>query len=240
MLDSGAQPSVMDTKPLEELRLPFQVRPSQVHGVGDTSVPTRGLDCGNGIALYHRFVVLDSIEHTIILGRDFLKRFRSTEFDWMNRRVRLGSHWLQTEACLWGGHVLSRAGAVWNVLQEGGVENGREGALTDEWNVNPSLDRHQRTAMTKLLEEYSEVFARNPKKPKQTFFMEHVINTGNALPVKSRYIRVCPRTEGQMRVQINLMLENEIIRPSTSPWASRIILVQKNTAHSGLQSTIEH
>ena len=193
MLNSGAQPSVIDTMSLEELRVPFQVCPSQVHGVGDTAVPTRGfvdlrVDCGNGIALDHKFVVLDSVEHTIILGRDFLKRFRSTEFDWDNRRVRLGPHWLQTEACLWGGHVLSRAGAVWNVLQEGGVENGREGALTDEWNVNPSLDRHQRAAMTKLLEEYWEVFARNPKKPKQTFLMEHVINTGNALPVKSGYV----------------------------------------------------
>ena len=66
MLDSGAQPSVIDTRSLEELRVPFQVRPSQVHGVGDTSVPTRGLvdlrvDCGNGIALNHRFVVLDSV-----------------------------------------------------------------------------------------------------------------------------------------------------------------------------------
>ena len=57
--------------------------------------------------------------------------------------------------------------------------------------------------------------------------MEHRIDTGEALPVKSRYGRVCPRTEKEIRVQIEQMLENRIIRPSNSPWASRVILVQK-------------
>ena len=57
--------------------------------------------------------------------------------------------------------------------------------------------------------------------------MEHVIEAGNALPVKARYVRVSPQTEREIRYQIEQMLNNEIIRPSSSPWASRVILVKK-------------
>ena len=60
--------------------------------------------------------------------------------------------------------------------------------------------------------------------------MEHRIDTGDALPVKSRYLRVNPLTEGEIRVHIEQMLGNGITRPSNSPWASRVILVQKKDA----------
>ena len=108
MLDSGAQPFIIDTDSLGKLHVNFQIRASQVHGVCATPIKTKGLvnlevDIGRGCHLKHRFVVLDSSEQTIILGRDFLKRFKSTEFDWENSRVRLGGSWLSTEASFWGG-----------------------------------------------------------------------------------------------------------------------------------------
>ena len=54
------------------------------------------------------------------------------------------------------------------------------------WNVNPSLDPTQQRELIKLLEEYSEIFASNPKKPTTTHLMQHVIQTGDSLPVKSK------------------------------------------------------
>ena len=39
----------------------------------------------------------DSNEPTF-LGRDYLLLFSSTEFDWENHKIRLGRHWLHTEA----------------------------------------------------------------------------------------------------------------------------------------------
>ena len=45
----------------------------------------------------------------------------------------------------------------------------------------------------KLLEEYSDIFASNPKKPTTTHLMQHVIETGDSLPMKSKNIRVLPK-----------------------------------------------
>ena len=51
--------------------------------------------------------------------------------------------------------------------------------------------------------------------------------TDDALPVKSRYYRIPVAWEGEVSNQIQEMLDNGIIRPSSSPWNSPIILVKK-------------
>ena len=77
MLDSGAQPSIIDTVSLEKLGVDCQGRPGRVHGVHATPITTRGVvDLRVEFGVYpmkHRFIVLESREQTIILGRDFLK-----------------------------------------------------------------------------------------------------------------------------------------------------------------------
>ena len=67
---------------------------------------------------------MDSCESTIILGRDFLSQFNSTEFDCANYRVRLGHIWLPTEGSLHGGQILSRAKVVDSVAIEEPCEQG--------------------------------------------------------------------------------------------------------------------
>ena len=57
--------------------------------------------------------------------------------------------------------------------------------------------------------------------------MEHRIITGDALPVRQKPRRIPKAWEGEVDAQIKEMLENEIIRPSASPWNSPIILVKK-------------
>ena len=81
MLDSGAQPSIIDTESLEKLGVDCRGRPGRVHGVCATPIKTRGVvdlevDFGARDPVEHKFIVLDSREQTVILGRDFLKRFR--------------------------------------------------------------------------------------------------------------------------------------------------------------------
>ena len=77
MVDSGAQPSIIDTVSLEKLGVDCQGRPGRVHGVCATPITTRGvvdLEVDFGVyPMKHRFIVLESREQTIILGRDFLK-----------------------------------------------------------------------------------------------------------------------------------------------------------------------
>ena len=164
--------------------------------------------------LTHKFLVLDSPERTIILGRDFLIRFKSTEFDWNEGRIRLGEIWLSTEASVWGGQVLSIAEMVKYMF----VEH-NENTSCNGWNISPNLDLTQQRELIKLLEEYSDIFASNPKKPNNTHLMLHVIETGDSLPVKSKNIRVSPQTVQEINSQISQMLQNGIVRPSASPWA---------------------
>ena len=148
------------------------------------------VNIGKSTPMKHRFMVLDSAEPTLILGRDYL---------------------------------MSRAVAVNSVLQS--HEN--TSYWRRDWNVNPDLIRHQRSRITELLEEFSDVFATNPKKPNGTHCVEHVIETGGAYPVRVRCGRVSPQTERDINIQIEQMLDNGVIRPSTSPWASRVILIRK-------------
>ena len=98
----------------------------------------------------HRFIVLESREQTIILGRDFLKRFKSTEFDWENHGIRLGEYWVPTEASFWGGRVLSRAGAIRCLLEE---PECLPPTTTVKWNINPDLNQQERETLRTLLED---------------------------------------------------------------------------------------
>ena len=89
-----------------------------------------------------------------------------------------------------------------------------------------NLSDDEKARLMAVVEKHSDVFARNPKKPKQTSVI-HPIVTDETMPVKSRYYRVPVAWEQEVNKQIQEMLENGIIRPSSSPWNSPIILVKK-------------
>ena len=59
--------------------------------------------------------------------------------------------------------------------------------------------------------------------------MEHRIITTDALPVKNKPRRFPKAWEPEVDQQIIEMLENDIIRPSCSPWNAPIILVKTRT-----------
>ena len=174
--------------------------------------------------LNHKFTVLRSPEPTVILGRDFLRRYTTTEFDWANHKVRLGDFWLSSEATITGGQALSRAELVSSAYY---LPESNTASSSNECKINPELDPRQKSQIQALLEEFHDVFAENPKKPSTTTTAQHLIETGNALPIKAKSIRVSPQVEAEINVQIGQMLRNGIIRPSSSPWASRVILVRK-------------
>ena len=132
---------------------------------------------------------------------------------------------MSSEATITGGQALSRAELVTGTNR---IPHKPGAAVTrDGWDVNRDLDSQQECRIKELLEEFRDVFAVDPKKPNVTTHAQHKIETGNALPVKAKSVRVSPRVEAEVNVQVGQMLRNGIIRPSMSPWASRVILVQK-------------
>ncbi len=54
-----------------------------------------------------------------------------------------------------------------------------------------------------------------------------MINTNQANPVRQRVRRIPPHRRQEVRDLLEKMRENDLIRPSSSPWASPVVLVQK-------------
>ena len=223
--NTGADPSVVDKGTMQAMRIPYEVREDRVYGLGRSPLVVCGtarisIDIGNAQRVDHEVDVLDTTTKTAILGRRFLALFKDTTFDWENLRVKLEGHWIPSLAAACGGQAATRA----EVMRIEGV--GNKSSVTGKFDINPRLPYRQRQAIQRLLEKWTGVFAENPKRPQKIKTAEHVITLLDERPVRHRPLRVSPEMEAEVSRQIDEMLGG-IIRLSTSPWASRVILVKK-------------
>ncbi len=80
-----------------------------------------------------------------------------------------------------------------------------------------------------LLNEYADVFS-TPEQPFGcTDLIMHSIDTGDSSPVKKRAYRTSPQMRTEIDKKINELLDQDLIEPSDSPWASPIIMVRKKS-----------
>ena len=85
----------------------------------------------------------------------------------------------------------------------------------------------QRKALEETLIEYQDVFSKHDNDLGFTHLAEHTIDTDNARPIKQPFRRVPLAYEQAEKEAIDKMLEQDVIRPSSSPWASPLVLVKK-------------
>ena len=71
------------------------------------------------------------------------------------------------------------------------------------------------------------MFATNSGELGLTSVSEHKIETQDAVPIKQLPRRLTNALRPVVEEQVSEMLENQVIKPSNSPWASPIILVRK-------------
>ena len=78
-----------------------------------------------------------------------------------------------------------------------------------------------------MLLQFQDIFAADQHDLGHTTAIKCQIDTGNSPPIKQRARRMPPihRQEAQQLLQD--MLSNDIIQPSSSPWASPVVLVKK-------------
>ena len=88
-----------------------------------------------------------------------------------------------------------------------------------------AMGKHCKVA--ELLRDFSETFSKNEDDLGCTNLTSHVIDTGNARPVKQAPRRTPSAFEGRDREALEKMLSRGTIRESTSPWASPVVLVPK-------------
>lgn len=77
------------------------------------------------------------------------------------------------------------------------------------------------------LYEYADVFQLPGQALGNTPLVKHVIETGGHAPIAQRPYRVPQSRRKALKENIDEMLNEGIIRPSTSPWASPVVIVDK-------------
>ena len=95
------------------------------------------------------------------------------------------------------------------------------------------LNEQQTNETDKLFLDNIDVFAENISEEGQTIeltqthIVEHEIKTNDAEPIKQRPYRIAPSENQFVKNELDAMLDKGIIRESTSPWASPIVIVPK-------------
>lgn len=96
----------------------------------------------------------------------------------------------------------------------------------DSLDLTPLTPEEQRQVRA-LLSKYSSVFSAHDADLGCTTLIEHKIPLTDEVPVKQRYRRIPPSEYEAVKAHINQLLEAQVIRESSSPYASPIVLVKK-------------
>ena len=89
------------------------------------------------------------------------------------------------------------------------------------------LDVKQRKHVRKFLIRHSEIFAKDDRDFGRTDLVKHNINTGSKPPIRQPLRRTPVHLQDTVNEHIGDMLKRDVIEPSSSPWASGIVLAKK-------------
>lgn len=151
----------------------------------------------------------------------------------IGRYQKLGTISQVEETDLYGKEDLSLTQDCEGVVQVGVVEASEVPEdLNPDCEVNnlvdrPDLTEQQRVDLGVLLNKWSNVFAANDDDFGRTGIVQHRIPTGDAAPIRDRFRPLPPTLYKDMKTLLAGMLKNNVIRESSSPWASPIVLVRK-------------
>ena len=84
----------------------------------------------------------------------------------------------------------------------------------------------QQQQLNELFKEYSDVFSQGEDDLGNTPLLEHAIET-HGPPLRQPYQRQNPAVRREEMAQVQQMLSSNVIRPSKSPGASPVVMVQK-------------
>jgi hypothetical protein len=93
-------------------------------------------------------------------------------------------------------------------------------------NIGP-LDAKQGKQFSQLLMEFSDLFAQDTTELGRTDLVTHRIYTEEGPPIRSRPYSSSPTEQTFIKEEIQRMLDSGLIRPSSSPWTSPVVLVRK-------------
>ena len=89
------------------------------------------------------------------------------------------------------------------------------------------LNDDDRIKFRELFRCYRDIFAFPDDQPGKISLVQHVIDTGDAIPIKKRPYRTSPQCKQEVDRQVKVMLQKGVIRESVSPWSSPVVLIKK-------------
>ncbi|UYV71623.1 hypothetical protein LAZ67_8003894, partial [Cordylochernes scorpioides] len=106
------------------------------------------------------------------------------------------------------------------------IENKEKQNENDEiqFQINKNLSFKEQERLKQILAKYTDLFS---SRLGRTSLAKHQIHTEDAKPIKHKPYRVSAKERTIIKDQIDEMLEEGIIRQSSSPWSFPVILVKK-------------
>ena len=104
---------------------------------------------------------------------------------------------------------------------------GRKERLFEALDVSPALADKERQQLRTVLADHADVFALDPTELGSTEVVQHDIDTGDTRPIRQPARRIPFVLRHTIDDMVDDMLQQGIIRPSHSPWASPVVLVAK-------------
>ena len=202
-MDSGASTSLisMDLLPGVEHK---SKAVGTINGIGGKQIVGEPLKCDivfrSGLEASHGLKPTNFPNNPglVILGTDFMEKFGATKFDWDKGVIKLGDEWVYCT-----------------------MENKLDCTF------GPELSNDEVSILKSLTIDFKDVFAINPKAPRECKDTKHHILTETDRVCFDKPRRTPNKWLGNVEQQVQEMLDNDIIEESVSPYNSNIILVDK-------------
>ncbi|GFS75830.1 retrovirus-related Pol polyprotein from transposon 297 [Trichonephila clavipes] len=196
-----------------------------------------------GDTTYQHAVYVADIADPFILGLDFLKEHGFTldhnknELRSIHEEVTIFKIEHRSESIRQKGEVLATCSPVTCVCKSSSLllSNSPQ-QLTPDLLENAELSPEQKSSAERLFQEFEDVFSRNSSDIGHTTVTQHRIDTADHPPIKQHPRRLPFAKQEEVGTLLREMQENDIIEPSSSPWASPIVLVRGRTFEEHLQN----
>lgn len=221
LVDTGASISFILTKAAQEAKLALRpCRLTFTQADGSTLLHVAGEALADftlgALQGQHKFVIADKLTSSVILGLDFMSAF-GIGTEPKHNHVTIQGHgslkFLMEPIC----PILSSTPPA--------ITSTNHGVTKHEYAINADLNPGQTEKLRQSI--YTADFASDACPFGCVQGVEHHILLSDPTPIRTRLRRTSPHEREIVRKEIVNMIAQNVIKPSTSPWASAIVLVKK-------------
>lgn len=137
---------------------------------------------------------------------------------------------------LYAGSVVAKVSPVQSPLVVGEIDKRGNNQISSEkrqllWELAQESGTKRKSSEQEIFHElllrHADVFASSTTDLGRTNKLRHQIDIGGSPPIRQAVRRISPHRRDEVRRLLQQMLEGDVIEPSSSPWASPVVLVQK-------------